>query len=292
MLEQIRSFNRTVTRRLGVLNDRYLGRDRPLVESRLLFEIGLQGAPVSELRATLGLDSGFLSRLLRSLERKGLTTTGKHRGGDGRARFARLTRAGRAELRRINALSDDLARSMLAPLTESQGSRLVAAMSEVERLLRASSVELKSADPQGPDAQHCLAQYFGELTSRFKGGFDRKADGAAAVADFVPPTGCLLIAHLYGKPVGCGALRTFDRGLGEIKRLWISPNARGLGLGRRLLEELERTAREHMMHAVRLDTNESLHEAIRLYRTSGYHEIERFNDNPYAHHWFEKTLTS
>src|SRR5271154_5459960 len=245
MLEQIRSFNRTVTRRLGVLNDRYLGRDRPLVESRLLFEIGLQGAPVSELRATLGLDSGFLSRLLRSLERKGLTTTGKLSGGDGRARFARLTRAGRAELRRVNALSDDLARSMLAPLTKSQGSKLVSAMREIERLLRASSVELASADPLGPDAQHCLARYFGELASRFKGGFDREADGAAAVEDFVPPQGCLLIARLYGKPVGCGALRTFDRGMGEIKRLWISPDARGLGLGRRILEELERAARKH-----------------------------------------------
>lgn len=292
MIEQIRSFNRTVTRRLGVLNDRYLGRDRPLVESRLLFEIGLQGAPVSELRATLGLDSGFLSRLLRSLERKGLTTTGKRSGSDGRARFARLTLAGRAELRRVNALSDELARSMLAPLTESQRSRLVSAMNEVERLLRASSVELACADPQGADAQYCLAQYFGELASRFKEGFDPEADGAAAVEDFVPPNGCLLIARLYGEPVGCGALRAVNRGMGEIKRLWVSPDARGLSLGRKLLEELERAARKHKMRAVRLDTNESLHEAIRLYQTAGYREINRFNDNPYAHHWFEKTLTS
>lgn len=232
-----------------------------------------------------------MSRLLRSLERKGLTTTGKH-SSDGRARFARLTRAGRAELRRVNALSDELARSMVAPLTESQGSRLVSAMNEVERLLRASSVELASADPQGADAQYCLAQYFGELVSRFKEGFDPETDGAAAVEEFVPPNGCLLIARLYGEPVGCGALRTFNRGMGEIKRLWISPDARGLGLGRRLLEELERAARKHKMHAVRLDTNESLHEAIRLYQTAGYREIDRFNDNPYAHHWFEKTLTS
>ena len=155
---------------------------------------------------------------------------------------------------------------------------------------RASSAEVALADPLGPDAQHCLAQYFGELASRFKGGFAREADDAGAVEDFVPPTGCLLIARLQGRPVGCGALRTFDRGVGEIKRLWISPDARGLGLGRRLLEELERTARKYKMHAVRLDTNESLHEAIRLYQTAGYREIDRFNDNPYAHHWFEKTL--
>jgi ribosomal protein S18 acetylase RimI-like enzyme len=290
MIPQIRSFNRTVTRRLGVLNDRYLGRDRPLVESRLLFEIGLQGATVSGLRARLGLDSGFVSRLLRSLERKGLATTLKRNGSDGRARFARLTRAGRAELKRINALSDDLARSMLAPLTESQGLRLVSAMNEIERLLRASSVEVAPADPHGTDAQYCLAQYFAELASRFTGGFDRKADGAEAVDDFVAPNGCLLIARLHGEPIGCGALRTFDRGMGEIKRLWVSRDARGSSLGRRLLEELERLARKHRMRAVRLDTNESLHEAIRLYRSAGYREIDRFNDNPYAHHWFEKTL--
>jgi len=170
--------------------------------------------------------------------------------------------------------------------------RLVSAMNEVERLLLASSVEVAPADPLGPDAQYCLAQYFGELASRFKGGFDREADGAAAVEDFVFPHGCLLIARLYSEPVGCGALRTLDRGMGEIKRLWVSPDARGLGLGRRLLEELEQAARKYKMHAVRLDTNESLHEAIRLYQTVGYREIDRFNDNPYAHHWFEKTLMS
>jgi ribosomal protein S18 acetylase RimI-like enzyme len=289
-IQQIRSFNRTVTRRLGILNDKYLGRDRPLVESRLLFEIGATGAAVSALRLRLGLDSGFVSRLLRSLERKGLARTGKRNGSDGRARFARLTRAGSAELRRINALSDDLAQSMLAPLTMSQTQRLISAMSEVDRLLRASSVEVMPADPHGADAQRCLAQYFGEIASRFKGGFDRDAGGAARVQDFAAPHGCLLIARLFGEPVGCGAIRTLERGIGEIKRMWVSPEVRGLGLGRRLLEELERAARKRKMRAVRLDTNESLGEAIELYRASGYREIGRFNDNPYAHHWFEKTL--
>src|SRR5215831_18489566 len=103
---KIRQFNRTVTRRLGVLNEKYLGRDRPLVESRLLFEIGTKGAPVRALRERLGLDSGYVSRLLRALERKGLAATTKLAGEDGRARFARLTRSGQNELRRINALSD------------------------------------------------------------------------------------------------------------------------------------------------------------------------------------------
>ena len=289
-IQLIRAFNRTVTRRLGVLNEKYLGRDRPLVESRLLFEIGQGGAPVGELRARLGLDSGYTSRLLRALEAKGLATT--RRGSeDGRVRTARLTRAGMAEFRRINALSDDLARSMLSTLSQNQAQRLMSSMAEVERLLRASSVEVAAADPHGSEARCCLEQYFAELASRFKAGFDREAGGASAVEDFVAPTGRLLIARLLAEPIGCGALRTLEPGIGEIKRMWVSPKVRGLGVGRRLLKELERSARKHRMRAVRLDTNESLSEAIRLYQAAGYREIERFNDNPYAHHWFEKTLS-
>jgi ribosomal protein S18 acetylase RimI-like enzyme len=290
-LERVRAFNRTVTQRLGVLNDKYLGRDRPLAESRLLFEIGLKGAPVRELRARLGLDSGFVSRLLRALERRRLATAMRRPGDDGRVRFARLTKSGIAELRRLNTLSDELARSLLTPLGEKGAQRLVSAMTEVERLLRASSVEVRPADPLSPDAQQCRDRYFGELASRFRGGFDRDSEGAAVLQKFVPPSGILLIAWLFGEAIGCGALRTLKPGIGEIKHLWIAPNFRGLGVGRRLLEDLERAARKRQMRAVRLDTNESLDEAIRLYRTSGYRAIDPYNDNPYAHHWFEKSLS-
>jgi DNA-binding MarR family transcriptional regulator len=289
-VQQIRTFNRTVTRRLGVLNEKYLGRNRPLAESRLLFEIGPKGAPVRELRARLGLDSGFLSRMLRTLEHKGLAATERRSHDDGRVRFAHLTRSGITELRRINALADDLAESMLTPLTAEQARRLVAAMSEVERLLRASSVEIAPGAPSSPDAQRCLDQYFEELGRRFRGGYDRSLDGAAEVRDFLPPRGLLLIARLFGEPVGCGGLRVLEPRVGEIKRMWIAPGARGLGIGRRLLSELERMARRRGLHRLRLDTNQSLKEALRLYRSSGYREIGPYNDNPYAHHWFEKAL--
>ncbi len=290
-IDQIRAFNRTVTQRLGVLNESYLGRDRPLAASRLLFEIGAAGAAVRELRARLGLDSGFVSRMLRQLERKRLITTRKRPGEDGRVRFVQLTRAGLSELRRINALSDDLARSMLAPLSTDQATRLLAAMSDIERLLRISSLNLGPADPDGPEAQQCLEQYFAELARRFPGGYDRKADGAASVRDFVAPKGSFLIVRLYDEPLGCAALRTFAPGIGEIKRMWVSPKIRGLGVARRLLAELERIARKRRMRCVRLDTHGSLTEAVALYHSAGYHEIEPFNDNPYAHHWFEKSLS-
>lgn len=288
-IERIRSFNRTVTRRLGVLNERYLGRDRPLVESRVLFEIGVQGASVRELRARLGLDSGFSSRLLRALERKKLVRTEAART-DGRVRIARLTRSGLAELDRLNARSNDLARSMLAPLSGDQAQRLVSAMSEVDRLLRASSIELTPANPRSRDAASCLRKYYAELAARFPGGFEVNTDDAPAADELAPPGGCLLIVRLFGEPVGIGGLRTLAVGVGEIKRMWLSPEVRGLGVGRRLLAELERLATARRLRIVRLDTNSSLAEALRLYRAAGYREIARYNDNPYAQHWFEKSL--
>jgi ribosomal protein S18 acetylase RimI-like enzyme len=287
-IHRIRSFNRTVTQRLGVLNERYLGRDRPLVESRLLFEIGAGGVSVREMRARLGLDSGFLSRLLRALERKGLATTARRAAQDGRMRFASLTRSGLIELRRINALSDELAKSMLEALTPEQSKRLVDAMSDVERLLKASSVEVVRAHPASPEAQHCFEQYFAELSSRFSTGFNPSTAGGAR--DFIPPKGHLLVASLLGEPVGCGALRTLGPGVGEIKRMWVAPSARGLGIARRLLHNLEQIALRRKLRVMRLDTNASLTEAQQLYRSSGYQEIERFNDNPYANYWFEKRL--
>ena len=289
-IESIRSFNRTVTRRLGVLNERYLGRDRPLVESRLLFEIGTEGASVRDLRARLGLDSGFSSRLLRALERKKLVRTEAARS-DARVRIARLTRSGLAELERLNSLSDELARSMLAPLSPDQARRLVSAMEEIDRLLRASSIEFVSEDPRSPDAQGCLQRYYAELAARFPSGFELHADDAPDEDELVPPKGCMLVARLAGRPVGCGAMRTLEPGVGELKRMWVSPEVRGLGVGRRLLAELERVATGRKLRILRLDTNGSLAEALRLYRTSGYREIPRYNDNPYAQHWFEKALS-
>ena len=165
MLEQVRRFNRTVTERVGALNDHFLGRDRPLGEARVLWEIGLHGCEVRLLRSRLGLDSGYLSRLLRSLEADGLVEVTASTS-DRRIRVARLTAAGRAERAALDERSDDLARSLLAPLSSQQRQRLLAAMREVERLLTAASVEITPVDPEHPDARHCLAEYVAELNRR------------------------------------------------------------------------------------------------------------------------------
>jgi ribosomal protein S18 acetylase RimI-like enzyme len=105
-----------------------------------------------------------------------------------------------------------------------------------------------------------------------------------------PPAGLFLMATLHGEAVGCGALKFHPGAPAEIKRMWVSSGVRGLGLGRRLLAELEAQAQAHGAGTVRLETNRALGEAIALYRTAGYREVAAFNDEPYAHHWFEKRI--
>ena len=284
----IRSFNRTVTRRLGVLTDRFLGRDRPLAEARVIFEIGRDGIDVRDLRAGLGLDSGYVSRLLRSLERQKLIKLVPL--DDRRARRAQLTAAGRKELAELNRRGDEFARGLLQALSDAQRKRMLQAMGELDRLFRGIFVEIAPEDPASEDARHCVSAYFAELSERFPDGFDPTTTIPAEPADLTPPNGVLLIARLDGRPVGCGALKSVAKGVGSIKRMWVAPSMRGLGLGRRILEELERHASELSMTLLQLETNDTLDEAQALYRRYGYNEVPPFNDEPHAHHWFEKRI--
>lgn len=285
----VRSFNRTVTQSIGALEDHYLGRDRPLGESRLLFEIGERGATVGALRERLGLDSAYVSRLLRSLEHQKLVTTVPDTS-DRRVRWARLTAAGKRELAVLDRDSDTLAESLLAPLSESQQARLVAAMAEVERLLSASAVRIEVVAPDSADAEYCLARYFAELQERFDAGFDPAKSITPTVSELAAPSGTFLVMRLHGERVGCGGFKTDGPRIAYIKRMWIAPAVRGLGLGRRLLQSLEDRARELGHRKLRLETQKSLVEAQALYRRAGYREVRPFNAEPYAHHWFEKRL--
>jgi len=288
-LQSVRRFNRLVTQRVGALEVDYLRRGRPLAEARLLFEIGADGADVRALRSKLGLDSGYLSRLLQSLSAQELIAIAKGEE-DGRRRRVSLTRKGSAERAAYDRLSDNLAASMLDPLDGSQQNRLLAAMGEVERLIRAASVKVAAEAPDTADARLCLSTYFSELAARFETGFDAGADDSARVEDMAPPSGLFVIARLDGDAVGCGGFKRVDKATGEIKRVWTAPSARGLGVARRMLRALEAAAREAGVKTLRLDTNRALTEAHALYRSEGYLEIARFNDNSYAHHWFEKRL--
>lgn len=288
-IQEVRRFARTVTERVGVLQDRFLGRDRPIGAARLLWEIGEEEPDVRRLRARLGLDSGYVSRLLRSLEADGLVTVAAQRD-DRRVRTVRLTAAGLAERGVLDGRGDDVAVALLESLTDAERSRLVGAMREVDRLLTGSAVTVTPIDPEHPDARYCLQEYAAELDRRFETGFDPARSVSADAAELRPPAGLLLAAHLHGQPVGCAALKLPAGAPGEVKRMWVAASARGLGIGHRLLSELEARAVAQGTRVLHLETNAALTEAIRLYRSAGYVEVDAFSGEPYAHHWFEKDI--
>jgi len=286
---QVRSFNRLVTQRIGALDDHFLGRNRPLGASRLLYEIGPQGAELRELRRRLGLDAGYVSRLARALAREGLVRLGQG-GGDQRVRKARLTALGRREIKEMNARSDRAAATLLDALTPGQRKALVAAMAQVHRLLRIAGLQIERVDPRSPAARWCVAHYYAELERRFETGFDPSASLPAGDRDLIPPRGAFLLALVDGEPLACGVVKAIGPGIGSLKRMWVAHPARGMGIGRRMLQALEVQARELGLRTLRLETNKALGEAIALYRSAGFREVAAFNDDPYAHHWFEKRL--
>jgi DNA-binding MarR family transcriptional regulator/GNAT superfamily N-acetyltransferase len=290
MVPRVRRFARAVTQRVGALDDRFLARGRPLAEARLLWEIGPEGCEIRSLRSRLGLDSGQTSRLLRALEADGMVRVAPS-PSDGRIRVAELTEAGLAERAVLERRSDELAESILRPLTARERERLVAAMREVERLMAAASLAIRPVDPASPDARQCLRAYFAELGRRYESGYDPTAGVSAEPHELRPPAGRFFVAYLGSDPVGCGALKhSPEGGPSDIKRMWVAERARGLGLGRRLLAHIEACAAADGAEVVRLETNRTLVEAIAMYRSSGYVEVPAFNDEPFAHHWFEKRL--
>jgi DNA-binding MarR family transcriptional regulator/GNAT superfamily N-acetyltransferase len=288
-IAQVRRFNRIVSQRAGVLDSSYLGQGRPLGEARLLFEISENGCDIRTLRDRLGLDSGYVSRLLRALEREGLVHVAPSQA-DRRVRYVTWTASGRDTVATYDRLSDAQARKILNPLDDHQRERLVTAMAEVERLLRAAEITIGVEPPDSLAALTCLAAYGAELARVFENGYDPSGDGPPDHDDYRQPQGGFLVAWLDGQPVGCGAWKRLDPTTGEIKRLWISGTVRGTGLGRRLLRTLEGLARDAGMTQVRLDTNRVLTAAQTLYRTEGYRETAAYNDSPYAHMWFRKAL--
>jgi DNA-binding MarR family transcriptional regulator/GNAT superfamily N-acetyltransferase len=305
----VRRFNRSYTQRIGVLEDSFLGLGMPLGPARLLFEIGAtpeatqaafntearsstppstQAPPsTQQLRERLGLDSGYLSRLLRRLERDGLIEVVPH-PGDRRRRQVILTEAGQERWKDLERRSDDQARLIVEPLTGRQRERLARALSEADLLVRAATVTFEPVDPASPAARDVVGRYFAEIGRRF--GFDPSGETEKDTRLLLPPTGVFVVTLSDGEPVACGGLQAIAPGVGELKRMWVHDDWRGAGLGSRLLRHLEDQARALGHRIVRLDTNAALTEAIGMYQRSGYRPIDRYNDNPWATHFFEKAL--
>ena len=147
------------------------------------------------------------------------------------------------------------------------------------------SPPITTADPASPAALACLAAYFAELNTRMPGGFDPGPPTDPAL--YRAPHGLFLLAGAADQPLGCVALSIPDR---EVKRLWVAPAARGMGLGPRLMAKIEDHARALGLTNLRLDTNATLTEAIAMYARTDWLPIPRYNDNPYAQAWFAKTI--
>ena len=177
--------------------------------------------------------------------------------------------------------SDDLAVRIVEPLSVRQRTALCDAMATADRLLCAATATFHAVDPGSPDARWALGQYYAELNERFPTGFDP--------GDPPPPT-LFVVVQTDGQTIGCGGVQTVDENTGEIKRMWVAEEFRGSGIGHRLLHHLEQLVRDLGCGRVVLDTNAVLTDAIAMYERSGYLAIERYNDNPYAMHWFEKSL--
>jgi DNA-binding MarR family transcriptional regulator/GNAT superfamily N-acetyltransferase len=286
-VSRVRRFNRAVTSEVGALDTSFLGRGRPLGAARVLNAIGHGRIDVAELRDYLGLDSGLMSRLLRSLEDEALIRTMPH-PDDARRRIAKLTRAGRHEFNAYEAISNSRAEVLLGRHNKPEA--LLAAMDMIASAFGRSRISIEEADPRGDAARYCLGEYYAELSRRFKGGFEVSLSRDPDAKDMKLPRGAFFVAMSDGLPLGCVGLKGTGSELAEIKRLWVAPAARGLGVGRRLMDAAENAARNLSVRIVRLDTNSALAEALQLYRSTGWSEIDRFNDDPYPDLFFEKKL--
>lgn len=286
-ISRFRRFARSVTTEVGALDDSFLGRGRSLGAARVLNAIGHGRTDVADLRTYLNLDSGLLSRLLRQLEAEELITLAPH-PTDARARIAALTAKGQAEFTAYEDISNTRAQELLD--RHPRPDALLAAMDLVASALGHDRIVVEERDPRDPQSVFCLNEYYAELGRRFQTGFDVNLSCDPQATDMIAPRGAFLVALSDGMPIGCVGVKGSGGPIAEIKRLWIAPSARGLGMAKRLMTDAEARAKELGINTLRLDTNSALPEAIRLYQTTGWAEIDRFNDDPYPDHFFEKTL--
>ena len=290
MLDNITRFRRlarAVTTQTGALDTSFLGLGRPLGAARVLNAIGHGINDISDLRSYLALDSGLMSRLLRGLEGEGLITVHTSKT-DARKRTAQLTATGQDVFQHYETLSDQMAESTLSGTRNQEA--LLSAMDLIATVLGRDRIQIIPADPEDPRITHCVQSYYSEISAIFGIPFDPQTSGDPEADSLRAPKGVFLLALSDDLPIGCCALKGQGTHLGEVKRMWIAPSARGLGLGKRLMHDIETHARSLGMTTLQLDTNGKLTEALTLYRNSGWTEIDRYNDNPYAEHFFEKQL--
>jgi putative acetyltransferase len=285
-IQNLRHFNRSYTNRLGLLSRYRFDTKLTLTESRVIFEIGGTGEHTqSALGRDLKIDMGYMNRVIKSLAARGMVSVSKNER-DGRVSFLSLTGAGREALKRIDAASDAQAEEMLRGFSENQKRSLVAHLQAVEDLLAQHETPgLRIDRAEGPAdvaAARTLMREYGDFLGidlSFQG-FEEELAGLPG--KYAPPSGALLLALLSpGRRVaGCVALRKLAPGICEMKRLFVRPRHRGLGIGRALAERIVEEGAARGYRAMRLDTLDRLESAVALYRALGFVPIPPYCRNP------------
>ena len=293
-IEAVRRFNRFYTRQIGLLQEGLLRSPFSLTEARVVYELAHhEETTATHLAQELGLDAGYLSRILRAFERRGLIEK-RPSASDRRQQLLTLTGAGEEAFARINTASRSEIEAMLNRLTEGDQGRLVGAMTEIEGLLGAGAEHRVPyiLRPHQPGDMGWVVHRHGVLYNR-EYGWDETFEALVAgiVAGFIRNLDAkrerCWIAERGGENVGSVFLvRHPEReGVARLRLLLVEPGARGLGIGRRLVQECGRFARQVGYKAITLWTNSVLDSARRIYEAEGYRLVREE-----AHHSFGADL--
>jgi DNA-binding MarR family transcriptional regulator/N-acetylglutamate synthase-like GNAT family acetyltransferase len=276
-VEAVRRFNRFYTRQIGVLTDALLESPFSLSEARAIYELAnREQSTATELRSELDLDAGYLSRMLRSLRKRGLVQR-QASAADGRQVILRLTEAGQAAFATLNSRSRHQIDGMLSQLDEGQQRELVDAMQAIERLLGAASEQRAPyiLRPHQPGDIGWVIQRHGLLYNQ-EYGWDETFEALVArvAADFLDNYDqrrerCW-IAERHGEMVGSVFVTRLSDEVAKLRLLLVEPKARGLGIGARLVDECVRFARQAGYRTMTLWTNENLIAARRIYARAGF----------------------
>ena len=286
----VRGFNRFYTQKIGVLNEGLLKSRFSLTEGRVLYELAHREHPTATaLCGDLGLDAGYLSRILRRFEQGGLLTRTTSRD-DGRQSLLALTAKGRAAFAPLDARSRQEIGAMMECLAEPDRPRLVAAMATIERLLdgRAQSGAPYLLRPHQSGDMGWIVHRHGALYAR-EYGFDDRFEALVAeiVAKFIthfdPTKERCWIAERDGEIIGSVFLVKKSKTVAKLRLLLVEPSARGLGLGSRLVEECLRLGRQAGYRKVTLWTNDVLHAARHIYVKAGFRKIASERHHSFGH---------
>lgn len=277
-VDAIRRFNRFYTRRIGVLETRYLGSPFPLPQARVLYELGQRGeATASELGAELDLDLGYLSRLVQSLRRQGLLQ-GEPSKEDARRVRLSLSAKGRKVYLQLDARSRQEVAGMLDQLPAPQQQRLVGALQAVEAVLERKDKPVSLREHRPGDigwVVHAHGRFYAE-----EYGWDERFEAlvaeiaAAFVQNFDRKRERCWIAEMDGEPVGSVLVVKDTKTTAKLRLLIVDPKARGRGLGKRLVEECIRFAREKGYRRLALWTQSNLAAARGIYRAAGFRKVK------------------